>query len=90
MCIRNYNFTFGTMKATDRQEGGDHYKNYPIEPVEFIYRNRIPFIEANVIKYILRHESKDGLKDLLKAKHYIELLIQYKYENQRFSETPVS
>jgi hypothetical protein len=69
------------MKATDKQEGGSHYKNYPIEPVEFIYRNRIPFIEANVLKYLLRHESKGGKDDLLKAKHYIDLLIQFKYEN---------
>lgn len=42
----------------------------------------IPFIEGNIIKYIIRHRNKNGVEDLKKAKHYIDLLIQFEYENK--------
>lgn len=66
-------------KAIDTQVGGDHYKQMKIQPVDFIYENNIPYIEANVIKYVCRHKYKNGLQDLEKAKHYIDLLIQKEY-----------
>lgn len=62
--------------ALDRQEGGDHYKDLKIQPVEFIHANGIPFIEGNVIKYVTRWRAKNGIKDLEKARHYIDLLIE--------------
>jgi hypothetical protein len=71
------------MKAEDVQIGGDHYKIYKIQPTEFIYSNSIPFIEGNVIKYVMRHKHKNGIEDLKKARHYIDLLIQYEYENSK-------
>ena len=52
-----------------------HYKS-KIQPIEFIIANDIPFIEGNIIKYVCRHRGKDGAKDLLKAKHYIDMLIE--------------
>lgn len=70
------------MKASDVQCGGDHYKKYPIQLTEFIYKNKIGFIEGNVIKYVLRHREKNGKQDLLKAKHYIDLLLEYEYEEK--------
>ena len=63
------------MKSFKKQVGGNHYKNYKIQPVEFIIKNNIGFVEGNIIKYILRFKEKGGVQDLLKAKHYIELLI---------------
>ena len=63
------------MKSYKKQVGGSHYKNYKIQPVEFIIKNNIGFVEGNIIKYILRFKEKGGVQDLLKAKHYIELLI---------------
>jgi hypothetical protein len=71
------------MKAEDVQIGGDHYKIYKIQPTEFIYSNSIPFIEGNVIKYVMRHKHKNGIEDLKKARHYIDLLIQYEYEDPK-------
>lgn len=68
------------MKATDTQIGGNHYKKFKIQPVEFIVKNELGYIEGNVIKYICRHKEKGGKEDLLKAKHYIDLLIQLEYE----------
>ena len=63
------------MKSYKKQVGGNHYKNYKIQPVEFIIKNNIGFVEGNIIKYILRFKEKGGAVDLEKAKHYIELLI---------------
>jgi hypothetical protein len=67
------------IKASEVQVGGTHYKQMKIQPIEFIYENKIPYMEANVIKYICRHKYKNGLQDLEKAKHYIELLIEKEY-----------
>ena len=69
-------------KATDIQVGGSHYKDMPIQPVEFIVENRIPFLEGNAIKYLCRHLSKGGVEDLRKAKHYIDLILEKVYEVQ--------
>jgi hypothetical protein len=63
------------MKSYKKQVGGNHYKKYKIQPVEFIIKNNIGFVEGNVIKYILRFKDKGGIADLKKAVHYIELLI---------------
>jgi len=63
------------MKSSKKQVGGNHYLKYKIQPVEFIIKNNIGFVEGNVIKYILRFKDKGGIADLEKAKHYIELLI---------------
>jgi hypothetical protein len=64
-----------SMKSFKKQVGGSHYKKYKIQPVEFIIKNNIGFVEGNIIKYVLRFKEKGGVQDLLKAKHYIELLI---------------
>ena len=63
------------MKSFKKQIGGSHYLKYKIQPVDFIIKNNIGFVEGNIIKYILRFKEKGGVQDLLKAKHYIELLI---------------
>jgi Protein of unknwon function (DUF3310) len=73
-------FTPECQNATDVQVGGDHYMQFTIQPIEFITKNSIPYIEANVIKYICRHKMKNGKEDLLKAKHYIDLLIESEYK----------
>ena len=65
--------------ALDKQEGGSHYKEMPIQPVEFIVANNLGFLEGNVIKYICRHHSKNGKEDIKKAIHYCELLLETKY-----------
>ncbi len=64
----------------DSQEGGNHYKKYKIQPVEFCHKNNIPWCESNVIKYVCRHRDKNGIEDLKKAMHYLELLIKLDYE----------
>jgi len=47
-----------------------------IQPAEFLHANKIPYLEGCAIKYLCRWRNKNGLQDLEKAKHFIELLIQ--------------
>ena len=63
------------------QVGGGHYKDLPIQPVEYIHANAIGYFEGNVIKYVSRWRKKNGIADLEKAKHYIELLIELEIRN---------
>ncbi len=65
--------------ALQVQEGGSHYKDMKIQPAEYIHANNLPFIEGSVIKYISRWRNKNGIEDLKKAKHFIDLLIELEY-----------
>lgn len=66
-----------------KQVAGTHYKDLHIQPVEYIYANAIGYFEGNVIKYVSRWRAKNGIADLEKAKHYIELLIEMENRNDR-------
>jgi hypothetical protein len=66
-----------------KQVAGTHYKDLPIQPVEYIHANGIGYFEGNVIKYVSRWRAKNGISDLEKAKHYIELLIEMENRNAR-------
>lgn len=65
--------------ALDIQEGGQHYKKYEIQPIEFVVKNNIPALEANALKYVVRHADKNGMQDLRKARHYLELMAEMYY-----------
>jgi hypothetical protein len=67
--------------ALDKEVGGNHYKEFRIQPIEFIEGNDLGFSVGNIIKYVCRYKYKNGKEDLLKAKHYIELLIELEYGN---------
>ena len=68
-----YEYTIN--KKKNNKISPQHYSKYKIEPIDFIQANDLGFCEGNVIKYVLRHKDKNGLEDLLKAKQYIEFLI---------------
>ena len=68
--------------ALNTQIGGEHYKKCSIQPVEFITKNKLGFLEGCVIKRICRYEDKNGREDLEKIKHEIDLLIELKYGSQ--------
>tara|TARA_R110000850_G_scaffold258068_1_gene384523 strand:+ start:215 stop:598 length:384 start_codon:yes stop_codon:yes gene_type:complete len=61
------------------QEGGDHYKQMKIQPVEFIYANHIQFLEGCVIKRVCRHRAKNGAEDIRKAIHELNLILELEY-----------
>ena len=58
------------------QVAGSHYKDLKIQPVEYIHANNLGYAEGNVIKYVTRWRKKDGRRDLEKARHYIDLLLE--------------
>jgi hypothetical protein len=68
-------------KAFYKQVGGSHYKEMKIQPSKFINENNLLFAEGNAIKYICRHKLKNKKEDLLKAIHYIEMIIERDYND---------
>ena len=62
--------------SLDIQVGGSHYKDCPIQPIEYIFANKISFIEGSIIKYVTRWRKKNGIADLEKAKHLLDILIE--------------
>jgi len=62
--------------ALDVQVGGDHYKGFIIQPVEFIMRNRLHFLQGCVVKRICRYNlpGGKGVEDLDKIKHELDLI----------------
>lgn len=59
----------------DTQVGGGHYKSLAIQPVEYVHKNGIGYIEGSVIKYVTRWRNKNGVEDLKKARHFLDILI---------------
>lgn len=64
------------------QVGGDHYSKMKIQPIDFITANGIGYIEGNIIKYVCRYKSKNGVEDLKKAQHYLQMLIEQEERDQ--------
>lgn len=64
--------------ALDIQVGGDHYKTMKIQPIQYILANNLGFVEGAVVKYVSRWKVKgEGVTDLKKARHFLDLLIQH-------------
>ena len=67
------------LKATDKQIGGKHYKEYKIQPIEFIVANKLDFIQGNIIKYCLREKNTEKPHEKWdKIIHYCELAKELK------------
>ena len=69
--------------AWQKQEGGSHYKNLKIQPMQYALENKLDYAQANVVKYVTRHKEKNGKEDLLKAIHNIELMIEFYYGDEK-------
>ena len=72
--LENYQYNEGS--ELSKQVGGDHYSKLAIQPVEYINANKLTYLQGNVIKYVTRYKDKNGIEDLEKAKHYIDMLIE--------------
>ena len=66
---------FNNAFPQERQVGGAHYKNFKIQPYEFISKNNLSFFQGNVVKYVCRYLFKNKVEDLEKIIHYCELEI---------------
>ena len=69
--------------ALDIQIGGNHYKDYAIQPIEFFMANKLTYDVCATIKYVMRHQNKNGKEDLEKAKHTIDIMIEHYYGEER-------
>ncbi len=52
-----------------------HYKDTRL--MDLLIDRQVPFAEGNIMKYVFRWREKDGLRDLHKAKIYLDALIAY-------------
>ena len=71
------------MSVWKKQVGGEHYIKYKIQPSKFVVENKLLYPEGSVIKYILRHQDKGGKQDLEKAIHFIEMIIERDYGEEK-------
>ena len=67
------------MSAFDEQIGGDHYKKMKIQTMEFSMANNLNACQHTAIKYICRYKDKNGVEDINKAIHTLELLKDIEY-----------
>jgi hypothetical protein len=69
------------MSVLDEQVGGNHYQRFKIQPLEFFKANEkvLGWCEMNAIKYICRHDVKNGREDIEKAIHYLGLILERDY-----------
>tara|TARA_B100001287_G_C22629310_1_gene504229 strand:+ start:816 stop:1031 length:216 start_codon:yes stop_codon:yes gene_type:complete len=70
--------------ATKDPADPKHYNQLKIQPRDYITENKLDYNEGNVIKYVTRWRHKNGLEDLLKAKNYLDYLIEK--EKQKLSK----
>lgn len=62
--------------AFDKQVGGDHYKQFVIQPSEYCEKNKLGHLQSQAIKYVSRAGMKgDAVVDLEKAIHCIQMKI---------------
>ena len=66
-----------TLGVHDAKINPEHYAQWPIQPIQFIMTNDLPYWMGNVIKYVMRSNKKGGIEDLMKAKEYIDIQIRY-------------
>lgn len=74
----------GSSSPKSTQVGGDHYSKMKIQPIDFITANGIGYMEGNIIKYVCRYKSKNGVEDLKKAQHYLQMLIEQEERDQNW------
>ena len=61
--------------SSNKVKHPDHY-NQGIEMWDYAMAHNLDFIEGNVVKYVTRWRHKNGIEDLLKAKQYLDKLIE--------------
>jgi hypothetical protein len=70
------------MSALETQVGGSHYKDMPIQPMEYSMANKLDPCQHTIIKYVTRFRQKGGIQDLEKARHTLDMLIEFERKAQ--------
>lgn len=72
--------------AFSKQIGGDHYSKLPIQPMEYSMANKLDACQHTIIKYVTRFRDKNGIEDLEKAKHVIDMLIAFEEKKMEIGD----
>jgi Protein of unknwon function (DUF3310) len=63
------------MSANNVQVGGSHYKSN-IQHWDYVIANDLDYFQAQITKYVTRWKKKNGVQDLLKARHFLDKYIE--------------
>ncbi len=76
---RAYKAEKGLLNPLDVQVGGNHYKGFAIQPIEYTMANNLNFLQGSIVKRITRYDQPTGkgIEDLKKIKHECDLLINF-------------
>jgi hypothetical protein len=61
--------------ANETQVAGEHYRT-PIQHWDYVLANDLGYLEGQITKYVTRWRKKNGVEDLLKARHFLDKLIE--------------
>jgi hypothetical protein len=65
------------------QIGGSHYVKLKIQPMEYSMANNLNACQHTIVKYVTRYKDKNGIEDLKKARHTIDLLIEFETRGEK-------
>ena len=63
-------------EANGKQIGGNHYNRLKIQVWDFVIANDLDYFQGSITKYVTRWKDKDGIKDLYKARHFLDKYIE--------------
>jgi hypothetical protein len=69
------------LKSKVAQEIDSHYTKLKIQPIHYSMENGLDPMQHTIIKYVTRFRDKGGRRDLIAARHTLDLLIQYEYDD---------
>lgn len=72
----------GAIANGDMVNFPSHYARFKIEPIRFAVENNLNFLQANILKYVMRYDAKNGLEDLRKASRCLDMLIEFVKGNE--------
>lgn len=77
--------------ANERQVGGRHYKRQSLsgkEHWDMVVDFGLDYFQGQITKYVMRYKQKNGVQDLLKARHFLDKLIEVEEALVTEKETP--
>lgn len=72
--------------ALETQIGGNHYKKFEYQPIEFFMDNQFNTALTYAMKYVSRYPNKNP-DDLDKALHCIDLFYEWAYQKLKANES---
>lgn len=69
--------TLAVESAWSQQIGGAHYKKRGIQPMHYSMANGLDGCQHTIVKYVTRFREKGGIEDLKKARHVLDMLIEW-------------